>query len=82
MSDIFGEPAPLRAVLHVNLWSARTRLDWDILVTNAATGDVLCMEAHPALPAHKLGPELSRMLLRLLEQLGADGASQPRESTD
>lgn len=72
MTDLFGEPAPLRAVLHVNLWAARTRLDWDILVTNAATGDILCMEAHVNIPAHKLGPELSRMLLKMLAELATE----------
>lgn len=79
MTDIFGEPAPIRAVVHLNLWASRTRLDWDLLVQNASTGDILRMEAHPNIPAHKLGPELSRMLLVLLDSLGTSSAAGEEE---
>ena len=75
MSDLFGEPTPLRAVLHFNLYDGRTRLDWDILVENPDTQDLLALEAHVNIPADKLGPQISRALLKVLEQFGDDEAS-------
>lgn len=79
MTDLFGEPTPLRAVLHFNLWGARSRLDWDLLVTNAATGDIILMDAHVAVPAHKLGPSIARALLDVQRALSDDELGDPAE---
>lgn len=76
-SDLFGAPAPVRAQLIVNLWDEGTRLDWDLLVTNPETGDILHMSAHPARPISKLGPELSRMLLALEAEIRDGAQPQP-----
>lgn len=63
MSDLFEQPAPIRIVLHVNLWPGRLRFDWDGMAQNPDTGDILSMFAQVAAPRESLGPELSRMLL-------------------
>ena len=63
MSNLFGDPAPLRVVLHVNLWPGGARFDWDGMAQNPETGDIVAMHAAPALLRTNLGPELSRMLL-------------------
>ena len=63
MSDLFGSPAPLRVVLHLNLWPGGNRFDWDALAQNPDTGDVVSMHASPANLRTNLGPELARMLL-------------------
>jgi len=65
MTTLFGDPTPLRIVLHLNTHAHEPRFDWDVMATNPDTGDLLAMEAHVRVPRHKLGPELAEMLLWL-----------------
>ena len=75
MTDLFGEPTPIRIVLTFNSWSGGTRFDWDLVATNPETGDLLAMHAHPARRPGKLGPEVARALL-LVDELLRPGLSQ------
>lgn len=61
--DLFGNPLPLRIVLHVNVDRGGGRFDWDGMAQNPETGDLVAMFASPANLRRNLGPELSRMLL-------------------
>jgi hypothetical protein len=78
MSTLFGEPSPVRVVIHVNLHRGALRFDWDLAATNPDTGDLLAMSAHVQLPRHALGPELSRMLLAVQELLSEGSRQDPR----
>jgi hypothetical protein len=63
MTDLFGEPTPIRVVLHFNLYAQRTLLDYDLMAMNPQTGDLLAMYATVQRPAHKLGPTIAHVLL-------------------
>lgn len=69
MTDLFGEPTPVRVVLTFNSWAGGSRFDWDLVATNPETGDLLAMQAHPARRPGKLGPEIARALLLVDELL-------------
>lgn len=79
MPDLFGEPIPIRVVLHVNMDRGHGRFDWDGFAQNPDTGDVLAIHATVARLRASLGPELSRMLLWTERTLRTDGPPAPVE---
>lgn len=86
MPTLFGDPTPVRVVIHLNLHPGAVRFDWDLMAMNPDTGDLLAMEAHVQLPRHRLGVELSRALLSAQAVLSAEtgqgeGHSSPPSPT-
>ena len=79
MPTLFGEPGPVRIVLHINLSDDGARFDWDLEATNPDTGDLLAMRAAVARRRYRLGPELSRMLLEVQQVVAKWGSTGPVE---